>query len=162
EFTIGSYAQNTVHWTRWFRSVAGLRADFHQGKVESTLAENSDKASDVITSPKLNLIFGPWYNTEIYLSGGFGHHSNDMRGATSGMDPLSGDAVETSRLLVRSKGAEVGVRTQMLPNFSAASSVFMLDYDSEIVFVGDAGNTQASRPSRRIGMEIELLYKIFP
>jgi hypothetical protein len=162
EFTAGTYGQYTMRWTEWFRSVAGLRVDWHQGDVKSTLEANTGKASDSITSPKLNLIFGPWNNTEFYLSGGFGHHSNDLRGATTKIDPATGDPVESSPLLVRSKGAEIGVRHQSLPGLSIASSVFILDYDSEIVFVGDAGTTEASRPSRRIGTEIELSYKILP
>lgn len=162
EFTIGGYAQNTVHWTPWFRSVTGLRTDYHQGNVSSNLPVNTGDVSDVITSPKLNLIFGPWSNTEFYLSGGYGHHSNDLRGATSRIDPITGFPLDRSPLLVRSEGAEVGVRTQMLPGFSAAAAVFILDYDSEIVFVGDAGTTEASRPSRRIGFETSVHYKIMP
>ncbi len=67
-----------------------------------------------------------------------------------------------SPLLVRSKGAEVGLRSEALPGFQVTASTFLLDYDSEIVFVGDAGNTEASRPSRRIGWEVTALWKILP
>ena len=38
----------------------------------------------------------------------------------------------------------------------------MLDFNSEIVFVGDAGTTEASRPSRRIGAEYTLRSKLTP
>jgi outer membrane receptor protein involved in Fe transport len=41
-------------------------------------------------------------------------------------------------------------------------SVFVLDFDSEIVFVGDAGTTEASRPSRRIGAEYTLQTRLSP
>jgi outer membrane receptor protein involved in Fe transport len=64
--------------------------------------------------------------------------------------------------LVRSKGAEIGVRTEPVKGFSSTLSAFVLDFDSEIVFVGDAGTTEASRPSRRIGAEFTLLYKVLP
>ena len=58
--------------------------------------------------------------------------------------------------LVRSEGAEVGVRTQPNKGLTSTFSVFLLDFDSELVFVGDAGTTEASRPSRRIGAEFTL------
>ncbi len=163
EFAAGVYSQSTIRWMPWFRSIAGLRGDWHQGRVESNLAANSGSASDFIASPKLGLVFGPWAKTEFYFSGGFGHHSNDMRGATSTIDPADGvTGISKSPLLVRSKGAEVGVRSEMLPGLQLTGSTFLLDYDSEIVFVGDAGTTEASRPSRRVGWEVTALYKVLP
>lgn len=163
EFAAGTYGQSTIRWTPWFRSIAGLRGDWHQGRVESNLAANSGSASDFIASPKLGLVFGPWAKTEFYVSGGFGHHSNDMRGATSTIDPADGTtAISKSPLLVRSKGAEVGVRSEMLPGLQMTAATFLLDYASEIVFVGDAGTTEASRPSRRIGWEVTALWKMLP
>jgi hypothetical protein len=163
ETTAGIYGQNTIRWTPWLRSFTGLRADWHQGRVESALAANSGSASDVIASPKAGIVLGPWAKTEFYLSGGFGHHSNDTRGATTTIDPADGTTpVSRSPLLVRSKGAELGVRSEMLPGLQFTASTFVLDYDSEIVFVGDAGTTEASRPSRRVGWEVTALYKIMP
>jgi outer membrane receptor protein involved in Fe transport len=47
----------------------------------------------------------------------------------------------------------VGVRTQAIPGFDSSVAVFVLDYDSELLFVGDAGTTEPSRPSRRVGVE---------
>ena len=40
--------------------------------------------------------------------------------------------------------------------------MFLLDFNSEILFVGDAGTTEASRPSRRIGAEYTLRSKLTP
>lgn len=163
ETTAGGYAQSTVHWTPWFRSIAGLRTDWHTGKVQSTLIENSGSATDVITSPKLSLVLGPWAKTELYLNGGFGHHSNDMRGATTTIDPADGATqVMRAPLLVRSKGAEVGIRSETLPGLQMTAAAFVLDYESEIVFVGDAGTTVASRPSHRVGVEVTALWRMLP
>jgi len=163
ETTAGVYGQNTLRWTPWLRTIAGLRGDWHRGEVSSNLGENSGSASDFIASPKAGIVFGPWARTELYLSGGFGHHSNDLRGATSVVDPTDGaTAISKSPLLVRSKGAEIGVRSEALPGLQVTGSTFLLDYDSEIVFVGDAGTTEASRPSRRVGWEVTALWKILP
>ena len=161
EASIGVFTQNTMRWTDWFRTTAGLRADYFSGDVDSNLAVNSGTAGQAIASPKLGLVFGPWYKTEFYLNGGFGYHSNDLRGVTVTVDPNDQlTKLTKSPLLVRSKGSEVGVRTEMIPGLISTASVFVLDFDSEIVFAGDAGTTEVSRPSRRIGAEYTLAYKL--
>ena len=64
--------------------------------------------------------------------------------------------------LVRSRGAEAGIRNEATKDVVSTFSVFVLDFDSEIVFVGDAGTTEASRPSRRLGAEYILHAKLLP
>jgi outer membrane receptor protein involved in Fe transport len=54
---------------------------------------------------------------------------------------------------VRAKGAELGVRTVALGRFHGTLAIWLLDMASELVFVGDAGTTEPSRPSRRLGFE---------
>jgi outer membrane receptor protein involved in Fe transport len=56
--------------------------------------------------------------------------------------------------LVRTYGAEVGVRTTRIRDLQSTFSFWYLDIDSELLFVGDAGTTEASRPSRRYGVEL--------
>ncbi|MDP1614350.1 MAG: TonB-dependent receptor, partial [Methylococcales bacterium] len=113
---------------------------------------------DSMTNPKLSLIFGPWVQTELYFNYGSGFHSNDARGATSTVDPKSGDPINRVNPLVRSTGYEVGVRTAIVPGLQASFATFRLDFDSELLFVGDAGTTEASRPSKREGFEVSLFY----
>ena len=76
------------------------------------------------------------------------------------VDPKSGDAADKVPPLVRSKGFEFGVRTAFLPGLQTALSVYRLDFASELIFAGDAGTTQAGRPSRRTGFEIANYYKL--
>jgi outer membrane receptor protein involved in Fe transport len=121
--------------------------------VRSDLAANSGKASDSRVSPKLNLIFGPWAKTEFYASIGSGFHSNDARGTTITTDPKTGLATDRVTPLVGSKGVELGVRSEFVPGLVSTFSVFRLDVGSELLFVGDAGTTEAGRPSRRTGFE---------
>ncbi|MDH8404885.1 hypothetical protein QIG58_28600, partial [Klebsiella pneumoniae] len=63
------------------------------------------------------------------------------------------EAVSPSPFLVKTRGAEVGIRTRIIPGLDSSLSLFMLDSASEILFVGDAGDTEPSRPSRRYGIE---------
>ncbi len=156
--SIAPYVENRVQWGEKFRTVAGLRADYFHFNVDSDNAANSGDKGDVIVSPKLNLIFGPWAQTEFYLSGGLGFHSNDGRGSTTTIDPASGAAVTPVDPLVRTMGAEVGVRSTFVPGLQSTLSLWMLDIDSELLFVGDAGTTEPSRPSRRYGVEFANYY----
>ena len=57
-------------------------------------ARNSGDASRSLASPKLNLALGPWARTELYGSFGGGFHSNDARGATITIDPVTGEPAE--------------------------------------------------------------------
>ena len=162
EASVGVFGESTLHWTKWLRTTAGLRADLFTADVESDLAANSGDDTDGILSPKLGVVFGPWDGSEIYLNAGTGFHSNDARGTVTTVDPVSGDPTSTVPFLVRSEGAEIGLRTQPSRDFTSTLSAFILDFDSEIVFVGDAGTTEASRPSRRIGAEYTLDVRLLP
>ncbi|MBA2126950.1 hypothetical protein DLM45_12070 [Hyphomicrobium methylovorum] len=162
EGSIGAFGEVTIRWTDWIRTTTGLRADFYTADVESDNPANSGDKSDAILSPKFGLVLGPWSGTELYLNAGTGFHSNDARGTVTNIDPVSGDRVLPSPFLVRSEGAEIGIRTQPNSRITSTLSVFALDFDSEIVFVGDAGTTEASRPSRRIGAEYSLDVKLLP
>ncbi len=115
---IGFYAENKIQWAEKFRTVAGLRGDLQQFDVTSLVTPaNSGTATKALPSPKLSLIFGPWFNTEFYVQGGFSFHSNDGRGTTQTIEPVSGENPYPNTpatpipALIPTKGAEVGVRT---------------------------------------------------
>ena len=156
EGSVGVFGENTLRWTDWLRTTAGLRGDLFWTDVASNLAANSGKDGDAIFSPKFGLVLGPWARTELYLSAGTGFHSNDARGTVTTVDPVSGDPAARTPFLVRSEGAEIGLRSQPWSGLSSTLALFVLDFDSEIVFIGDAGNTEASRPSRRLGGEFTM------
>ena len=153
EASAGFYVQQVLRWTNWMRTIAGMRYDRYTGKVESDLAANSGKADAGIASPKAGIVFGPFHRTEFFANIGEGFHSNDLRGVTITTDPNSGNPADRVPFLVKSRGGEVGVRSRLLPGLESSFAVFILDYDSELLFVGDAGTTEASRPSRRVGFE---------
>jgi outer membrane receptor protein involved in Fe transport len=155
EGSVGVYAQNTVQWTDWLRTTVGWRGDYYAASVDSVFnANNSGRVSAGIGSPKFTMVLGPFNKTEFFVGAGTGMHSNDARGATITEDPADpATKLSASPLLVRTKGAEVGVRTRIVPGLDSSLSAFLLDQDSEIVFRGDAGDTAASRPSRRYGVE---------
>ena len=156
--SIGVYAENHVHWNDWFRTVAGLRGDyfrFGNTSLETSLTgvNNTATVNDLIASPKLNLVFGPWKKTEYYYSVGNGYHSNDARGVTIGSGIHANG-------LVRTFGQEVGIRSEIIDGLQTTLALFQLDNASEIVYIGDAGRTEDSgRRSRRTGFEFNNYFK---
>ena len=161
ETSLGLFIENHTRWSETFRTVAGLRADDYRFDVRSDRPENSGKSNARLGSPSLNLIFGPWALTDFYLNFGNGFHSNDARGTVTTVDPKSGEAVGKVPGLVRSHGMELGMRTEIVPKLQSSLSLYRLDFDSELTFVGDAGPTEAGRPSRRYGVEFSNYYKPF-
>jgi outer membrane receptor protein involved in Fe transport len=157
-----AFFQTSVQWTPKLRTTAGVRGDLYHFDVESDEPANSGARTAILASPKLGLVLGPWRNTELYANWGWGFHSNDARGSVQTRDPGTGDAVDSVDPLVRAKGAEVGARTFVNGRLHSGVSFWMLDIDSELVFVGDAGTTEPSRPSRRVGIEWSSVYTPAP
>ncbi|RZJ10349.1 MAG: TonB-dependent receptor [Rubrivivax sp.] len=154
ERLLGVYGQTSVELTPWLRSIVGLRADQANFKVDSlTNAANSGRTSAHLLSPKFALIAGPWAKTELFFNAGRGFHSNDARGTTARLDPKTGDAVDKVPALVAARGLELGARTEWMPGLQSSVALWKLDFDSELVYVGDAGATEANRPSKRHGIE---------
>jgi outer membrane receptor protein involved in Fe transport len=166
---VGFYAENKIQWAEKFRSVAALRGDVQHFDVTSLVTSaNSGNATDVLPSPKLSLIFGPWAKTEFYAQGGFGFHSNDGRGTTLSVQPVSAENPEPNTPaakispLVKTRGAEIGVRTLAIPNLQSTLSLWYLRSDSELQQAGDTGGTVASKqPSNRYGIEWANYYTPF-
>jgi hypothetical protein len=151
---LGVYGQSALELTPWLRTIVGLRADQARFAVHSfTQAVNSGRASDHLLSPKFSAVFGPWSKTEFFLNAGRGFHSNDARGTTAQVDPKTGEAVNKVSGLVASRGMELGLRSEWLPGLQSSLALWKLHFNSELVYVGDAGATEANRPSRRSGVE---------
>jgi outer membrane receptor protein involved in Fe transport len=152
--SIGLYLQNSTQWLPWFRTLLGARTDHYRFDVNSNIADNSGKRTDTMVSPKMSLIFGPWAKTEFFVNAGRGFHSNDARGTTIRVDPAN-PALPVDRVnpLVRTRGAELGIRTEIIDNIQSSIAFWTLKQDSELLFIGDAGTTEASRPSQRNGIE---------
>jgi outer membrane receptor protein involved in Fe transport len=152
---LGFFVEQQLQATDWLRLVAGLRHDRARFDVDSDLDANSGHARDAITSPKLSVILGPWADTELFINAGRGFHENDARGTTITLDPADGvSPAERVRPMVRARGAEIGIRTAFLPSTQLALTVWALELDSELIYVGDAGATEPSRATERHGVEL--------
>lgn len=152
ETSAALYLQQRLRVTSWLRGEAGLRLDRYRFAVGATgNTSPTARTAATLASPGISLAFGPWSRTEFYLNAGRGFHSNDARGVTQASDPATP--------LARSRGLELGLRSEAVKGLQTVLALYRLDFDSELVYLGDAGSTEAGRPSRRYGIEFSNYYK---
>lgn len=152
------YVALEQEWTDTLRAVASLRGDHYRFDVVDLLGINGGKGNDTLINPKLNIIYSPFGNFEAFISAGQGFHSNDARGATITIDPSSGETVDPVHPLAKARSYELGFRTAVIPKTQLAVTAFSMRLDSELIYVGDEGTTEAVDPSQREGVEVSFLY----
>ncbi len=162
EWGSGVFVEAESRWRPWFRSLLGFRADLYSFNVSSSIPENSGHRTAGIASPKASLVFAPAPNLELYLSGGLGFHSNDARGTTITVDPNTGGPADRVTPLVRSRGAEIGLRATPVAGMRSTIALWGLNLDSELLFTGDGGTTEPSAASRRYGVTFANFYRPVP
>ena len=85
----------------------------------------------------------------------------DARGViTFFRDPITGEKSSSADPLVQSTGFEWGIKALINEQFNTSLAVWSLELDSELLFVGDAGTTEANVPSKRWGIEFNNLWSI--
>ena len=149
---IGLFFEEEVEWTSWLRTALAIRGDWFDFAVRDTLEERASLGTSTSgdrarmrVSPKGTLAVTPLPWLELYGNFGYGFHSNDARGVVRGVTPLT-----------RALGYEAGLRARAKRLLSAQLALFRLDLDSELVWVGDEGTTEASGRTRRDGIELDL------
>jgi hypothetical protein len=181
--SFSGYTTHQAFFTDWMRLEVGLRGDLYYFDVGNRLPGefldptadpnfnavyiDGNSSSDGIASPKVNLVLTPLPTTDVYVNFGTGFHSNDARGVIlAKTNPTLSDNEITP--LVRSIGSELGARTRQFDRLDLASALWLLDLDSELVFVGDAGDVELSESgvyqprgaTRRWGVDFELRYRL--
>lgn len=161
QLSAGLYYDFERVWNEQWRTIVGVRGDYYSFDVRrSNLPENAGSTDDWLLSPKVNVIRTLTGNAEVYFSAGTAYHSNDARGTVIRTDPASGEPASPVDPLVRSKGAELGFRLFSEDRLNLSAAAWVLELDSELLFVGDAGNTEPSGASTRYGIEIPVYYRL--
>ena len=159
QLSLGSFANLQFSLTDRLRASVGLRLDFYDFEVDALRAQNSGSKNESLWQPKVNIAYEVNENLELYANYGEGFHSNDARAAINTIDPATGNPSDTLDILVQGEGSELGFRYDTLEGFNFSLAWFELDLDSELVFVGDAGTTEPSDPSRRNGIELNSFWE---
>ncbi len=156
-----------------------FNVDDHLEGHSTDLPHASGFAQASMLSPKASLVYSPIHSLDLFANFGTGFHSNDARNnvidaraaqirramqrdgrseadvaaelAERNIDP--GHLEEGT--LPRAVGAETGLRTRLFDRLSLGAALWWMDLESEFVFVGDAGTTEASGKTRRVGLDLE-------
>jgi outer membrane receptor protein involved in Fe transport len=161
EGSLGVWVQEDIRWTPWLRTVVGVRADLFGFEVMNRLAAppmspdtSTGVRQAVLASPKGSVILSPSSSLDVFLNGGRGFHSNDARGVVRPTDPVTP--------LTAGVGAEIGARWWITKDIHLAAVAWGLDLESELVWIGDEGTTEAVGPTRRLGLDFEARARILP
>lgn len=143
------------------------------------LPHASGYAQSRVLSPKVMVAYSPSRSLDFFANAGTGFHSNDARNAIidrrvaelqrslaaegRNRDEIAAELAARSfdsghldvGTLPRAVGAEIGCRTRLLSRLNLGAALWWLDLDSEFVYVGDAGTTEESGRSRRVGLDFE-------
>jgi outer membrane receptor protein involved in Fe transport len=156
----GVYAEATTHWTGWLRTVLGAREEFYNATDRSLITGFKGIGAQSLFQPKGSIVFGPWRNSELYVSAGRGFHSDDVRGVFQTL-PLEGIPGVSHRtpLMAKADGEEIGLRAAPLQNLHIQAAVFQIEFASELIYDQDMGLDQANAPSKRRGIEVSAQYQ---
>ena len=158
--SVGTFAELKIHLTEKLRGHIGIRQDFYDFDVDASLQENSGSDSETHWIPSLGAAYAVTDTTEVYVNWGKGFHSNDVRGKTIRVDPITLLPVDTVDLFVDQEGAEIGIRTEPWSDLHISMTYFWLESDSELLFVGDTGSTEPSDGSKRSGFETNIFWNL--
>ena len=136
--------------TPWLRLAGGVRTEVFTFDVRNRCANCAEQpfgnTSTGLVLPKMNVILGPWFETEFFANYGEGYHSNDARSIVA----------RAASPLAKARNYEVGVRSKPWgpDGVELIGTLWALDLKQELVFVGDAGTTEIRGASRRRGLEV--------
>lgn len=169
EGSVGLFWENKIAWTDTFRTTFGARYDYFTFNVNSLIGQNvngvdlggnNGTENDSNIALKGSAIYTFSDQIEGYFAVGQGFHSNDARGTITQIDPNSGEKISPVDPLVDSFGYEIGFRINIGDRLNASASIWTLNLNSELLFVGDAGNTEPSFESERSGFEVTAYYRV--
>ncbi len=151
ESNLFGYAGLEMNLGRWMINPS-VRIDwFHFNYADKTAAEYNDKGTaQAFVSPKLNIIYNPTDNIQLYLKGGRGFHSNDARVVV----------VENGKnVLPQALGADFGIHYKPISNVVLNAALWYMHLNQEFVYVGDEAIVEPSGKSRRFGVDAGLRWE---
>jgi outer membrane receptor protein involved in Fe transport len=153
ELGLALFVEENAKLNDYLRFVVGARLDRIDVDVDDRLGgTDSGIKGSTLFSPKWMAIVSPIAELDLFLDYGRGFHSNDARGAVLATDP--------ARLITPATGYELGGEIRPLAGLALTAAGFLLDLDSELVWSGDRGTTEAAGATRRYGLEVGGRYRI--
>jgi outer membrane cobalamin receptor len=145
------YAKNEYELTPKLRAELGVRLNYFNFDVTDNLPTDalytnySAQNQQFQIAPKLNVTYLLSNNYKLFINAGRGFHSNDARSVVQDRG---------NNKLPDAWGGEIGVQMRPLSKWLISATVWGLELDNELVFVGDDGTTENNGASRRVGLDL--------
>jgi outer membrane receptor for Fe3+-dicitrate len=157
EANIYGFVNTTFDFGVWSIN-GGLRIDYFDMNYIDRIptAYTSLSESQVMLSPKLNILYNPNPSMQLFVKSGIGFHSNDTRVVV---------AQQGREVLPAAYGVDAGGVFKPIPRLWINGALWYLFLEQEFVYVGDAGIVEPSgRTARKgvdLGMRLQLTRHLF-
>ncbi len=157
ENAMNIWLKQDFEFAKWFHADIAVRNDYMIFDVEDQLPADSSRQNysgynyQLLPSYKVNLIFSPAKNLQLFINNGIGFHSNDARSVVQD---------KNNHFLPMAFGSEAGAELNIANRAVIGVAFWMLDLENELVFVGDDGTTENKGSSRRIGIDFSARVQI--
>jgi CarboxypepD_reg-like domain/TonB-dependent Receptor Plug Domain len=142
---------HTVRFADKFNVSASLRLDNIHFQYQDRLNGVQTNASGVVLSPKFSADYSITTLTKIFVKAGYGYHSNDARFVTRRY---------VGNSLPKARGIDMGADWKPSPKIFINTTVWLLNLDQELVYVGDEGIVEPSGETKRKGLDISARYQL--
>lgn len=151
ETNIGGYLGTSIDIKKWTFNPS-IRLDYFGFQYNDKLvsAYKTQDETKAVVSPKLNILYSPTRNLQLYLKSGKGFHSNDTRVVV---------AEEGEKILPAAYGFDVGFIWKPMSKMVLNVAYWYLYLEQEFVYVGDAGIVEPSGETRRQGIDLSYRYQ---
>jgi outer membrane receptor protein involved in Fe transport len=152
ETNLFGFINAELDFDKWMIN-AGLRLDAFEFDYVDLLSPTYSNESTIktIVTPKLNIIYNPSTEWQLFLKSGIGFHSNDSRVV---INKTADD------ILPAAYGADLGAVWKPLPRLWISPALWVLYLEQEFVYVGDAGIVEPSGKTLRQGIDLSMRYQI--
>ena len=133
----------------------GIRIDHFRFLYYDQLLPTYDpeEAVETFVSPKLNLVYNPNNNIQVYLKTGRGFHSNDARVSVRERD---------ENIIPAAYGTDIGLIVKPIKKLYLNVAYWYLFLEQEFVYVGDEAIVEPSGRTTRTGIDASLTFEMTP
>lgn len=147
-----AFSSAQLEWSQWLINL-GLRYEYFKfGYIDKmNSAYDLLSANNTQILPKLNVIYSPSSQVQLYFKAGKSFHSNDSRVVLDGSELQS---------LPSAWGTDIGTIWKPIPRVMINTALWYLRSDQEFIYVGDEGIVEPNGRTERKGVDLSLRYQI--
>lgn len=152
ETNFSAYLNVRFDFGKWVINPA-IRMDYFDFKYYDALltSYNNQTSTEIIISPKINILYNFSQDLQIYGKAGKGFHSNDTRVV------IAQNGQET---LPAAYGFDTGIIWKPIPRLLINTAYWYLFLEQEFIYVGDASIVELSGKTKRQGFDLSMRYQI--